>query len=222
MRSILGAKAFMAMVVLASAPVSLGAAARPHTTVLSLTNSASQLATPYSFAFVASDTTMTMSIGGYQLPSFENVTDVAVTQGDTGRNLLGSRWTFTAAAQGSDAFTFKDPTYIPALAFGGVSAGYYDTFSQVVETVIGDSYTLSFLFTNNAYGPASADGPSGLLVSYHPDGPLPGGGSGGGAGSTWNTGVPEPSTWAMMLLGFAALGYAGQRRRRAKLELANV
>ena len=26
------------------------------------------------------------------------------------------------------------------------------------------------------------------------------------------TGVPEPSTWAMMLLGFAGLGYAGFRR----------
>jgi hypothetical protein len=26
--------------------------------------------------------------------------------------------------------------------------------------------------------------------------------------------VPEPSTWAMMLLGFAGLGYAGVRARR--------
>jgi len=26
--------------------------------------------------------------------------------------------------------------------------------------------------------------------------------------------VPEPSTWAMMLLGFAALGYAGYRRTK--------
>jgi hypothetical protein len=27
-------------------------------------------------------------------------------------------------------------------------------------------------------------------------------------------GVPEPSTWAMMMLGFAGLGYAGYRRAR--------
>jgi hypothetical protein len=26
--------------------------------------------------------------------------------------------------------------------------------------------------------------------------------------------VPEPSTWAMMLIGFAGLGYAGYRRAR--------
>ena len=27
--------------------------------------------------------------------------------------------------------------------------------------------------------------------------------------------VPEPATWAMMLLGFAGLGFAGHRRARA-------
>jgi hypothetical protein len=27
--------------------------------------------------------------------------------------------------------------------------------------------------------------------------------------------VPDPSTWAMMLLGFAGLGFAGYRRARA-------
>jgi hypothetical protein len=27
--------------------------------------------------------------------------------------------------------------------------------------------------------------------------------------------IPEPSTWAMMLLGFASFGYAGYRVRRA-------
>ena len=33
-------------------------------------------------------------------------------------------------------------------------------------------------------------------------------------------GVPEPSTWAMMLLGFAGLGYAGFRRRRTAVSIA--
>ena len=28
--------------------------------------------------------------------------------------------------------------------------------------------------------------------------------------------IPEPSTWAMMLLGFAGLGFAAYRRTRAK------
>jgi PEP-CTERM motif len=32
--------------------------------------------------------------------------------------------------------------------------------------------------------------------------------------------IPEPSTWAMMLLGFAGLGYAGFRRTRKSPRLA--
>jgi PEP-CTERM motif len=32
--------------------------------------------------------------------------------------------------------------------------------------------------------------------------------------------VPEPSTWAMMLIGFAGLGYAGYRRSRKALSIA--
>jgi hypothetical protein len=30
--------------------------------------------------------------------------------------------------------------------------------------------------------------------------------------------VPEPSTWAMMLLGFAGLGYAGYRQSKLKVK----
>jgi hypothetical protein len=34
------------------------------------------------------------------------------------------------------------------------------------------------------------------------------------------TGVPEPSTWAMMIFGFAGLGYLKYRQRRSKPALA--
>ena len=34
------------------------------------------------------------------------------------------------------------------------------------------------------------------------------------------TTVPEPSTWAMLLIGFAALGYAAIRKARTKTENA--
>jgi hypothetical protein len=36
----------------------------------------------------------------------------------------------------------------------------------------------------------------------------------GGSGSVSVTAVPEPTTWAMMLLGFAGLGFAGYRRTK--------
>ena len=37
---------------------------------------------------------------------------------------------------------------------------------------------------------------------------------------TYDTAVPEPSTWAMMMLGFAGLGYAGFRRAKARPAIA--
>ena len=36
-----------------------------------------------------------------------------------------------------------------------------------------------------------------------------------GAASGVGSAIPEPSSWAMMLIGFAGLGYAGYRRARA-------
>lgn len=34
--------------------------------------------------------------------------------------------------------------------------------------------------------------------------------------------VPEPSTWAMMMLGFVGLGYAGYRKAKARKDLSSV
>ncbi len=88
---------------------------------------------------------------------------------------------------GSDTATFCDGTSVPALAFAGVAAGYYDTYSQTFATTPGTTY--GYTFTFNEYD----TGPSALLVT---------------------TSVPEASTWAMMVPGFAGLGFAGLSRAR--------
>jgi hypothetical protein len=43
-------------------------------------------------------------------------------------------------------------------------------------------------------------------------------GTGANQNFTLEIGVPEPSTWAMMLLGFAGFGFAGYRTRRARVD----
>ena len=42
----------------------------------------------------------------------------------------------------------------------------------------------------------------------------------GGVGNIAVGGVPEPSTWAMMILGFAGVGYMTYRRKRQANALA--
>jgi hypothetical protein len=43
-----------------------------------------------------------------------------------------------------------------------------------------------------------------------------------GSSSLPTLGAPEPSTWAMMLVGFAGLGFAGYRRVKAKAAFATA
>ena len=57
------------------------------------------------------------------------------------------------------------------------------------------------------------DHPAAFSHGLYPVGPD---GQGFGASQGFVVGVPEPSTWAMMLLGFAGLGFAGHRNVKVK------
>jgi PEP-CTERM motif len=54
------------------------------------------------------------------------------------------------------------------------------------------------------------------LASYSPASAFGADTGDGFAFSITGSPVPEPSTWAMMMLGFASLGYAGFRSARAR------
>lgn len=91
---------------------------------------------------------------------------------------------------------------VPALGFGGAAQTNplnMDTFYQIFATVPGKSYTYSFDYSNNTAG---LPGTTNSLLIVTP-------------GT-----VPEPSTWAMLLLGFVGLGLAGYRARRAAVSIA--
>jgi hypothetical protein len=81
---------------------------------------------------------------------------------------------------------------IGSRAFSGWQTSTFDFFAT------GSSETLSFLATGTGGAPLP---PFALLDSVS------------------LTAVPEPSTWAMMVVGFGLLGYAGFRRRRTAASL---
>ena len=80
--------------------------------------------------------------------------------------------------------------------------GYFDDYGVMLTLANGD---LVDVYSNGGSGP----GLYGALVLA--DGVVVDGTSGGGLSLT---AVPEPSTWAMMMLGFAGLGFAGYRKAR--------
>ena len=116
---------------------------------------------------------------------------------------------------------------------GGLTTGYMGNITENDTYLLttGEIYivTMQGSISNNVYTQSSGDGVNALFV--------PGGsvfnsvemdpgfsiapGTPNAALYTFSfspgvTDVPEPSTWAMMLLGFAGLGYAGYRRARAR------
>jgi hypothetical protein len=165
-------------------------------TLLNLIDPPDQTDTAYSLDFTAASSLTTISIGGYQLLDFEQTTSIGLYLNDAGGNLLGAAWTLTPAAPlFTNTYTYDDGTPVPALVFGSSAAGAYDIYSQTVATTAGQSYSLNFLYANDIFGGGAS--PSGLLVT-----------------ETATTAVPEPSTWTLMLLGLASLGFFGRRKTK--------
>ena len=114
----------------------------------------------------------------------------------------------------STGMTVIDPTSF-TLEFD-LAAGSQFTLASWLYADDVDDGTVDFFNTAKitgvtVSGDASLTSASGALT------PLPGGGYGYPAAVP---GVPEPATWAMMIMGFGAIGGAMRRRRAAPLALA--
>jgi hypothetical protein len=143
--------------------------------------------------------------------------------------------TATSVSAGSwllnEVFTLKQPPF----ATGSItdvtitnpvelsSTGTTNLGSNVLTFMIGgNKYTDDLTQTHNladlvewtgtitGSGLSALGDSSSLTINYTQDG---GAGSGISGSGTLEANVPEPSTWAMMLLGFAGLGYAALRRK---------
>jgi PEP-CTERM motif len=87
-----------------------------------------------------------------------------------------------------------------------------NTPGSLLETVTGHAVTDPDSFSGTLVSPFDANAPfsmtEGAALALRADGSVT------GFSQSMQSGVPEPSTWAMMLLGFAGLAWAGVKRRR--------
>lgn len=187
------AAALTAAAIYGAAAVPAGAA----TNTITLINGSNE--SDVTLVFTARATESFVMVEGYQVNDVETVTNNVVTLSGGGPNLLGSTWQQGFAAVGSNSFTFPDGTSVPGLGFSAQNPPDVDTFYQAFATVVGQSYTYSFDYSNNTGNLGLAT--NSLLTATA-------------------SSVPEASTWAMLLFGFAGLGFASYRARRAAASIA--
>jgi hypothetical protein len=184
----------------------------------------------YSVDFTAAVANTAITFAFRQDPSFEsfsNASVVDVTHPSSNILLNGNFAVGTVGTSNAASWTYAN---IFGATFGGVvqiepSCGglgtcwydgavqAYDAISQTVATNLGDVYRISFnlnggsggtgfyqgLSTN---GDVTDTGGNGIDVLVYAQEGLPVAGS-----------VPEPSTWAMMIIGFAGIGFMAYRRK---------
>jgi len=179
---------------------------------------------------------MTMHLQGYQ--GLNNGVSLNITLGDITSGDTTFIWGFLPGVSGATtpgnlaAYDYDDewgnypPGYTnPGCVVGGGLCALVGNFSVTLNgTVLGGIHsgaaiTSYFTPSSNATGGfvgwegLDPDGLSESIYDQH---------SGSLTGTLavitlGTTGVPEPSTWAMMLAGFAGLGFAGFRSRRRSL-----
>ena len=198
------------MMTLLAASAALAVAAAPASAavvLLDLTNT-TQNAAPKTFTFTATGASTVLNFQGYNLPGSTAIVNLFFgTSGSSlnaGNNLLvGAAYTPTASGCGNyfgvDSNVAGQSYGAAGLYFGGTCAGVFDTLSTSLNTTIGQAYTLRFDLS--VFGGVN----NGVRVS---------------TGALTTGAVPEPATWAMMLLGFGGIGFAMRRWGKTALQAA--
>jgi hypothetical protein len=185
----------------------------------------------YSINFVAGVANTEITFAFRQDPSFESFSNVQLVDVTTSSGNIILNGDFSDATLGTSTAAHWTYANIYGATFGGVvdaGCGFggsncwydgavqaYDAIAQVVPTHIGDTYMLSF----NLNG-GGINTPGGLYQPLSTNGNVTGTGGDGidvlayAQAGLPPPGTPEPSTWAMMLLGFAGLGFAGYRKAK--------
>jgi hypothetical protein len=134
---------------------------------------------------------------------------------------LGSAITFSNQTTGGSGFTYSGPTFgswVPSP--GGGFPGPYDYGVSCVSTNAGSLCGSIYTFTATvSSGDLVIGAPGGtafvvdLSVPAGTQGLCPGAATCTGLVGSTVSAVPEPSTWAMMILGFMGVGFIAYRRK---------
>jgi hypothetical protein len=159
-----------------------------------------------------------LDFSNVQLVDLTNPAGNIILNGDFALGVVGTNvvtdWTFTNVFGAGFAGVLESGCGVGGSNCWSDGADQaYDSIDQVVVTHIGDTYQLSFNLDGGSFiSPAvyqdlSTNGDvsfgNGIDVLAYAQAGLPSPG-----------GIPEASTWAMMLLGFAGLGFVGYRKAR--------
>ena len=194
-------------------------------------------ATQYSVDFTGAVADTAITFAFRDDPAFLAFSDVSVVDLTTASgnlltngNLSGGVYTNSGNALTPVGWTYAN--VYGASYGGGVAAGCgnggdncwsdgavqaYDALSQTIGTTVGDTYQVSFYLSEDntsgdtvysdlsTNGDVTDDGGNGIDVLAYAQAGLP------------PSSVPEPASWALMLVGFGALGAAvrASRRRQA-------
>ena len=192
----------------------------------------------YTVDFTAALADTSLSLAFREDPAFFSVTNITLTDLTHPSGNLVVNGDFSLGPVGSDSpvgWTFQNTFGAEASGVvrgagscGGGIAGNcwfdgsvqaYDEISQTIATTVGDVYEVSFAATDNGplntysalstNGDTTDTGGNGIdILVYAQAAPPP-----------LNT--PEPSTWAMMVLGFAGMGFVAYRKaKRTSLSAA--
>lgn len=195
----------------AVAACAFGSSPASAVVLLEQTNLPNSSVLPQTLTFTATSNSTLLSFQGFNVPG--STTLVNIFLGLTGstfssaNDILATTFTGTPSGCGAPGNMFTPNSGDTGIygnkniVFGGACVGLYDTASQTVSTVAGQSYTLRFSLSN--VGTTN----NGFRVTI--DEPLAGA-------------VPEPGTWAMMILGFGAMGLSLRRRKETRLRLSQA
>ena len=127
-------------------------------------------------------------------------------------------YTFIGLSGGNNSISFGNISSAFDTNFGG-----HPTSFDVYRATVDAGFTGQSFFEVNGSFPAGTVivpfGPGGLFTSWTNAGLDTGGQCIGCGPGTQIGGIPEPSTWAMMILGFAGVGFMAYRRRNQAVAL---